>query len=85
VNKYYIDDLYQWIIDHVALVLGRFIALFDRVVINDVGVNETGRSVLLSGLRLRYIETGKVYNYAMGMVIGVVVLALIWWLGLPNV
>ena len=85
VNKYYIDDLYQWIIDHVALVVGRFIALFDRAVVNDVAVNETGRSVLLSGLRLRYIETGKVYNYALGMVVGVVVLALVWWLGLPNV
>ncbi|MBF8267506.1 MAG: nuoL [Dehalococcoidia bacterium] len=85
VNKYYIDALYQWVINRIVLVLGRFIALFDRVVINDTGVNGTGRSVLLSGIRLRYLETGKVYNYALGMVVGVVVVALIWWLGLPNV
>jgi hypothetical protein len=39
--------------------------------------------VLLSGLRLRYLETGKVYNYALGMVVGMVVVALIWWLAVP--
>ena len=85
VNKFYIDDLYQWGIDRIALAVGNFLALFDRIVINDTGVNGTGRSVFLSGLRLRYIETGKVYNYALGMAIGVVVIALIWWLALPYV
>ena len=85
VNKFYIDDLYQWGIDRVALALANLMALFDRIVVNDTGVNGTGRSVFLSGLRLRYIETGKVYNYALGMAIGVVVIALIWWLAIPNV
>ncbi len=85
VNKFYIDDLYQWGIDRVALGLANFMALFDRIVVNDTGVNGTGRSVFLSGLRLRYIETGKVYNYALGMAVGVVVVALIWWLALPHV
>ena len=85
VNKFYIDELYQWGIDRVVLVFANFMALFDRIVVNDTGVNGTGRSVLLSGLRLRYIETGKVYNYALGMGVGVVVIALIWWLALPYV
>ena len=85
VNKFYIDDLYQWGIDKIALGLANFMALFDRIVVNDTGVNGTGRSVFLSGLRLRYIETGKVYNYALGMAVGVVVVALIWWLALPHV
>ena len=83
VNKYYIDDLYQWGIDRVALTFARFMALFDRIVINDTGVNGTGRSVFLSGWRLRYLETGKVYNYALGMAVGVVAVGLIWWLALP--
>ena len=85
VNKFYIDELYQWGIDRVVLVFANFMAIFDRIVVNDTGVNGTGRSVLLSGLRLRYIETGKVYNYALGMGVGVVVIALIWWLALPYV
>ena len=83
VNKYYLDDLYQWGIDRVALAFARFLALFDRIVVNDTGVNGTGRSVFLSGWRLRYLETGKVYNYALGMVLGMVVVALVWWLALP--
>ncbi|MDA0988644.1 MAG: NADH-quinone oxidoreductase subunit L [Chloroflexi bacterium] len=83
VNKYYLDDLYQWVINRVVLAFARFMALFDRIVVNDVGVNGTGRSVFLSAWRLRYLETGKVYNYALVMVVGVVAVALIWWLALP--
>ena len=60
-------------------------ALFDRIVINDIGVNGTGKSVFLSGIRLRYIETGKVYNYALGMAVGLVFVTLFWWLVLPNI
>ncbi|MBI2855736.1 MAG: NADH-quinone oxidoreductase subunit L, partial [Chloroflexi bacterium] len=84
-NKYYLDDIYQWEIDRVALAFANLVALFDRIVVNDTGVNGTGRSVFLSAFRLRYIETGKVYNYALGMTLGVVAVALVWWLALPRV
>jgi len=83
VDKYYVDALYQWAIDHVVLVVSRGVALFDRRVVNDRGVNGTGASVVLSGLRLRYLETGKVYNYALGMVLGVTVSLVLWWLAFP--
>ena len=83
VNQYYLDNLYQLVIDRVVLAFANFMALFDRIVINDTGVNGSGRSVFLSGLRLRYLETGKVYNYAFGMVVGMVAVALVWWLALP--
>ena len=81
-NKYYLDELYQWSIDRVVLAFGRLVGLFDRIVINDTGVNTSGRFVILSGFRLRYQQTGRMYNYALGMVLGVIGLALIWWLGL---
>ena len=84
VNKFYVDEVYQWVIDRVALAVANFMALFDRVVVNDTGVNGTGRSVMLSGLALKLLQTGKVYNYALGMAIGSVVVALIWWLALPR-
>jgi len=83
VNKFYLDDLYQWGVDRIALAFGASIALFDRIVINDLGVNGTSYSVILSGLRLRLIETGKVYNYALGMTLGAVLLVLLWWLVVP--
>ena len=84
-NRYRLDDLYQWTIDRVVLAFSNLVSLFDRIVVNDTGVNGTGRSVILSGLRLRYHQTGRMYNYALGMVLGVIALALIWWLGLARV
>ena len=78
-NKYYLDDVYQWTIDRVVLGFSRFIALFDRIVINDAGVNGTADSVRSSGLNLRYHVTGKMYNYALAMAVGAVVVAIIWW------
>ena len=84
-NKYYIDEFYQKIIDTVALAFARFLAAFDRIVINDAAVNGTGRSVFLSGWRLRYLETGKVYNYALGMALGLVSIGLFWWFVVPSI
>ncbi len=79
VNKYYVDEAYQWVIDRVALALARFVAVFDRAVVNDVGVDGPADMVKLSGLRLRFAQTGRIYNYGMAMAAGVVILALIWW------
>jgi len=80
VNKYYIDEAYQWVIDHVVLVIARAVALFDRVVINDTGVDGLAISVRLSAMRTRVIQTGYLYTYGAAMVFGVVGLALIWWI-----
>jgi NADH-quinone oxidoreductase subunit L len=80
VHKYYIDDFYQWVIDRVVLVFGRFVALFDRIVINDTGVDGPGIAVKLSALRLRYAQSGWLYTYGIFMAFGFVALALIWWL-----
>ena len=79
VNMYYVDEAYQWVIDRVALALARFVAVFDRAVVNDVGVDGPADMVKLSGLRMRFVQTGRIYNYGMAMAAGVVVLALIWW------
>ena len=39
VNKYYLDDIYQCVIDNVVLGVARLVAWFDRNVVNDTGVN----------------------------------------------
>jgi NADH-quinone oxidoreductase subunit L len=77
VNKFYLDDVYQWIINNVALALGRFIAFFDRVVINDTGVDGPGDVANGSSFLLKLQQTGKLPNYALAMVIGVLVLAIV--------
>ena len=80
VNKYYIDELYQWVVNRVVLASARLVALFDRIVINDTGVDGSALTVMLSALRMRYIQTGRMYNYGMAMALGVFALGLIWWI-----
>ena len=36
-------------------------------------------TVWLSAMRLRLVQTGRMYNYGMAMALGVFALALIWW------
>ena len=79
VNKYYVDEAYQWVIDRLALALARFVAVFDRAVVNDVAVDGPADMVKTSGLLMRFVQTGRIYNYGMAMAAGVVILALIWW------
>ena len=80
VNGYYVDEAYQWAIDRVFLALGRLVALFDRVIVNDTGVDGPALSVWLSAMRARYLQSGLMYTYAMAMSLGAVGLALLWWL-----
>ena len=78
--KYYLDDLYQWVIDRVALALSRVTALFDRVVVNDAAVNGTGQSFIKAAWGIRFHVTGRLYTYALGIAVGAVGVALFWWL-----
>ena len=79
-NKYYVDEAYQWAIDRIALAFSRFVALFDRVVVNDTGVDGPAWSVMLSAVRMRLVQTGRLYNYGLVMALGVLGLAALWWL-----
>ncbi|MBI2165119.1 MAG: NADH-quinone oxidoreductase subunit L [Chloroflexi bacterium] len=83
-NKYYMDEVYQWCINRIVLAFSNLLALFDRLVVNDVGVNGTARSVVMSGYKLRLHVTGKLYNYALVMVLGVILVALLWWVAVPR-
>jgi NADH-quinone oxidoreductase subunit L len=77
VNRYYIDDLYQAIINRVILGAGSVIAIFDKKVVNESGVDGGAQTIGWLGFRLKFLQTGKIPNYALGMAVGVVALALI--------
>ncbi len=77
VNKYYLDDFYQAIIDRVVLHGSRLLAWFDRNVVNDTGVNGTAETTGFLGYVLKFQQTGRLPNYALAMVIGVVALAIV--------
>ena len=77
-NKYYIDELYQYVINQIVIRFAQFIALFDRLVINDIGVDKSSLSIRFLGLRLKFIQTGKMHGYAISMVFGFLILILTW-------
>lgn len=79
-NKYYFDEVYQWVVDRVVLVFARFVAFVDRAVVNDVGVNGPANTVRRVGFILRLHVTGHVYSYALAMALGVIGLGIIFWL-----
>ena len=79
-NRYYIDEIYQWTIDRVVLTVSAALAFFDRAVVNDVGINGPGDVVRRVGVALRLHVTGHVYSYALVVALGVIALAIFWWL-----
>ncbi len=79
-NRYYVDETYQWVIDRVVLVVSSKLATFDRAGVNDLGVNGPGHAVRKAGFALRLHVTGHVSVYALAVALGVVGLAVFWWL-----
>ncbi|HLF76036.1 MAG TPA: NADH-quinone oxidoreductase subunit L [Dehalococcoidia bacterium] len=75
-SKFYMDDFYQWCINNLILGLARFVAFFDRTVVNDTGINGPGE--VTGGLAwvAKYQQTGKLPHYALAMILGVVVLTI---------
>jgi hypothetical protein len=63
------------VIDKVVLATGRVVAVFDRVVVNDSGVNGTGELTGFGGWLGKLPQTGKLPNYALAVVVGVIVIA----------
>ena len=79
-RRYYVDETYQWFIDRVILTVSTALAFFDRAVVNDVGINGPGDVVRKAGVALRLHVTGHVYSYALVVALGVIALAVFWWL-----
>jgi NADH-quinone oxidoreductase subunit L len=77
VNAYYLDALYQAIIDGVVLAGARVIAWFDRNVVNDTGIDGPAYTTGFAAYLMKFQQTGKLPNYALAMVIGVVAIAVV--------
>ena len=76
-TRFYVDEVYQLVIDKVVLAAGQAVAWFDRAVVNDSGVNGTGEATNYLAFLAKYQQTGKIPNYALGIVIGVVVITIV--------
>ena len=76
-RRYYLDELYQGAINYVVLGLATVVAWFDKRVVNETGVDGGTQFVGFLGHRLKFLQTGRIPNYAFGMALGVVVLAIV--------
>ena len=77
VNRYYMDNLYQGIIDRVILGLAGVVAWFDKRIVNETGVDGGAQAIGYLGYRLKFLQTGRIPNYALGMAVGLVTIAVI--------
>ncbi len=77
-RNYFMDDIYQWAIDRVVLVAGSVIAWFDRNVVNDTGVDGSAALGVFTGFGMKFLETGKLPNYALAIVAGVIILGIVF-------
>jgi len=73
-NKWYIDELYDYLFVNPCKALGRFLWKgFDVVVVDGV-VNGVANVVMAFSGVFRFIQSGYIYNYAWSMAFGVVVI-----------
>jgi len=73
-NKWWFDDLYHLLFIVVGGRVAAAIWWFDREVV-DGTVNAIGGGTIEAGRGLRRIQTGRVQNYALGIAIGLIVMA----------
>jgi NADH-quinone oxidoreductase subunit L len=72
-KKYYLDELYLWLIRWIILGLSYAAAWFDATIIDGV-VNGTARAVRGLGTATSHSETGRVQNYAAVLFAGALLL-----------
>ena len=75
-HKFYVDDLYNWLIRYIVLGVSHIEQAFDTYVIDGL-VNGTARLVTTIGRDVRRVETGRVQAYMVGFFGGVTVLAIL--------
>jgi NADH-quinone oxidoreductase subunit L len=73
-NKWWFDELNHLLFIVVGGKVANGLWWFDREVV-DGTVNLVGRSTIASGRGLRRVQTGRVQNYALGIAVGLIVMA----------
>jgi NADH-quinone oxidoreductase subunit L len=73
-NKWYIDELYDYVFVNPCKAFGNFLWKGFDVVIVDGAVNGVAAVVMAFSGVFRFLQSGYIYNYAISMTIGVVVI-----------
>jgi NADH-quinone oxidoreductase subunit L len=73
-NKWWFDELYHLLFIVIGGRIATFLWWFDRNVV-DGSVNDLARTTIGAGRRLQRVQTGRVQNYALGIALGLIVMA----------
>lgn len=75
-NKYYIDELYQFLFDKVVLNIGRAFNWNDRKVVDGIA-DGFADLIRATGGKLRYMQSGSMQSYALVIFLAITVLVLL--------
>jgi NADH-quinone oxidoreductase subunit L len=75
-HKWYVDEIYDWIVRRPLKVLSHIFALLDKFVVDGL-VDLFGFLPRLIGRQIQPSQSGVLHGYALGMVCGVVILVLV--------
>jgi len=73
-NKWWFDDLNHLLFMVIGGRIAAFLWWFDRRVVDDT-VNDIATTTVGAGRELRRVQTGRVQNYALGIAVGLIVMA----------
>ncbi|HLO35414.1 MAG TPA: NADH-quinone oxidoreductase subunit L [Candidatus Deferrimicrobium sp.] len=73
-NKWWFDDLNHLLFMVIGGRVAAFLWWFDRRVVDDT-VNDIASTTVGAGTSLRRVQTGRVQNYALGIAVGLIVMA----------
>ena len=82
-NRYWIDELYCWLMDKFIIAVSYGMSWFDRSVVDGV-VNGVGKGTTVAGDWLRGLQTGRIPSYALAVAGGLVIIAF-WAVFFRNV
>jgi NADH-quinone oxidoreductase subunit L len=80
-SKWWFDDLNDLLFIRIGGVVARFFWWFDVHVVDGV-VNGVGRATQGAGREIRQVQTGRVQNYALGIALGLLVIAISYLSGI---
>jgi NADH-quinone oxidoreductase subunit L len=84
INKYYVDDIYGWLVGTVVIGLSNGFAWFDRNVVDGAVNGLAWVTYSLVGWVVTRTESGRLPNYALVFFLGVVVVAGVVVVGIPT-
>jgi NADH-quinone oxidoreductase subunit L len=83
-NKWYIDEVWRWIVNEILFRMAAGCAWFDRHIV-DGTVNLVGFLTRGTGTLMQPVQTGRLQNYILGIFIGLIVILGFLYLEVPEI